>query len=93
MKQITENGRNAGIKVDILSAADPHVGILNNLTPLVSMLSDIGNNYRLVKKNIVQLQTLLKNVEDVIDDFHSSSRIGRIQKRKQNDTRHIGQKI
>jgi len=82
MQQITETGPNAGIKVDILSAADPHVGILNNLTPLVSMLSDIGNNYRLVKKNIVQLQALLKNGEDVTNDFHGSSRLGRIRKRK-----------
>jgi len=56
MQQITEAGRNGGIKADILSAADPVVGILKNLTPSVSMLSGIGKDYRLVKKILFQFR-------------------------------------
>ena len=42
MQQIPETGVKGGKKTDILSAADPPVGIQKNLTPSVSMLTGIG---------------------------------------------------
>jgi hypothetical protein len=45
MRRIAEVGRIGDITGDILSTADPPFGIIENLTPLVSMLSGIEYAY------------------------------------------------
>jgi hypothetical protein len=69
MYQITKTGQISGIKIGILSAADPPVGILKNLTRSVSVPIDIKKNHRLLESNFFKHQAVFKSIMVVVQDL------------------------